>query len=241
MKRYFLTTLAALIVVAANAQTPEETPTLTITGTASVAVQPTETTVNFQIEAQGSSYASTINELIERLDLLTESLSKLKFKEEEIITSNFSIDKNKKYDRGEWKELGYRGVQNVKVTFAMDKKKLLEVLNKTTNSQAKPEISISFGLDGERKAKLKNELLQLAVKDARMKADLLAGAAGYQIAGVKSIQYNDRATGGPRPMYAMAEAADMSRKADVEFSSFEAENLNFQESANLIFYISEIK
>ncbi|REE05689.1 SIMPL domain-containing protein [Marinoscillum furvescens] len=240
MKHIFLSTLVFLMAIVANAQDTEQ-PTLTIKGTSSASVKPTETTVSFRIEAQGTSYTGTINELIRRVDLLTSSLKKLKFEDHEIVTSSFSVDKNKKYDRGEWKELGYLGVQNVKVTFGMEKKTLLKVLNETTDSQANPEISISFGLDKERQAKLKNELLQQAVKDARLKADLLAGAADYEVAGIKSIQYHEQSGGGPRPMYAMAESAELSRKADVQFSNFEADNLNFQESANIVFYLQSAK
>jgi uncharacterized protein YggE len=51
--------------------------------------------------------------------------------------------------------------------------------------------SIYFKLSDKKLAEVKNSLIQLAVKEAKNKADIAASAAGLKVLGVKTISMNE--------------------------------------------------
>lgn len=211
-------------------------PYLHVSGQAQVAVKPTLSVVTLSIRSSSTTYAGTVEDLINRVDVLVTVLKQLKFKDQEIFTSNFSVDKNYIYDKGERKEKGFNGQQTLKVQFEQDKERLLKVLTSVANSNADPEIAVSFDLDGEQKEKLKNELIKQAVKDAHTKAQLIASQSNHQITGIKDIKYGVGSSNFPEPpVYADFQAE--SRLA-VEVSNFEAADLTFSDQVQIVFKIA---
>lgn len=211
-------------------------PYLHVSGQAQVAVKPTLSVVSLSIKSSGNTYAGTVEDLINRVDVLVSGLKQLKFKDQEIFTSNFSVDKNYVYDKGERKEKGFNGQQTLKVQFEQDKERLLKVLTSVANSTADPEISVSFDLDGEQMKKLKDELIKQAVNDAHAKAQLIASQSNHQITGIKDIKYGVGSSNFPEPaVYADFKAE--SRLA-VEVSNFEAADLTFSDQVQIVFKIA---
>lgn len=211
---------------------------LRVRGNSELSVKPTRTVISLSIKSINPTYARSVEELIKRVDILTKVLRDIKFKEEEIITSTFSVNKNRIYTDGEWKDEGFVAVQNMKVQFEQDKKRLLKVLNSATSSKADPEISLSFELDNERKLKLKSELIKLAVKDAKAKAGLIATEAGCEIIGIREINYGVGYSN-PDEIYAVADMEYLELELDVEISNFEVANLTYSDNVNAVFIIKQ--
>jgi len=234
--KYIATLLFILLTISSVAQ--DSTSILRVKGNSELSVKPTRTVISLTIKSINPTYAGSVEELIKRVDILTKVLRDIKFKEEEIITSNFSVNKNRIYTDGEWKDEGFVAVQTMKVQFEQDKKRLLEVLNSTTSSTADPEISLSFELDNERKLKLKSELIKLAVKDAKVRADLIATEAGYKIVGIREINYGVGYSE-PDELYAVADMEYLEVELDVEISNFEVANLTFSDYVNVVFIIKK--
>ena len=232
MKKLFATFLIGFIVTASFAQT------LSVQGDASIAVKPTETTINLSVESKSATYPGAVQDMIKRVDRLSKDLKKLGFKDADIITSNFNVNQDRIYIKNMWKDSGFVATQNLMVSFAQDKEKLLNVLNAATKSSAKPAIRLSFGLDAKRKNEVKNELIKLAVEDAKSKADIIAMASGYKITGIKEIQYG-QSSSGPQPLHEVANYAAFSKVADVEISNFEAADLKYNESISIVYSIEK--
>ncbi len=211
---------------------------LSVTGNASLAVKPTLTTINLSIDTKSATYPEAVEKMIERVDQLSRELKKTGFKDQDIITSNFHVDRSREFVKNMWKDSGYIARQSLVVTFPQDKKKLLEVLNTVTRSSANPSIRLSFGMDADKKESIQKELIKQAVLDAKGQADIIAAAAGYKIAGIKSIQigYNNP---GPNPMYEARAATSMLKDANIEISNFEASNLKFNESVSIVYLMAE--
>ncbi len=235
MKSLLFLTLSFFSLQATGQEEPQSL--LHVSGQAKVAVRPTQTVVSLSIRSSNDTYAGTVEDLIQRVDLLVSELKKLKFEEEEIFTSNFSVNKNFVYDQGERKEKGFTGLQSLTVQFVQDKKRLLKVLTAAAGSKADPEISISFDLDENQKRSLKDELIRQAVIDAQAKAQLIAEQSNHKIAGIKEIKYGIVATNFPdAPVFAFADGKQESRLG-VEFSNFEAANLTFSDQVQILFFI----
>jgi len=232
--KYFILSLLVFLSVELTAQ--DSISTLRVRGNSELSVKPTQTVISLTIKSIQPTYAGSVENLINRVDVLTKVLTDIKFKEEEIITSNFSVNENKIYVKGEWKDSGFVALQTLKIQFEQDKKRLLEVLNTTTSSNAAPEISLSFEIDNERKLKLKSELIKLAVRDAKTKADLIANEAGYKIIGIKEINYGLGYSEADE-LYAVADMENLEVELDIELSNFEVSNLTFSDFVNVVFII----
>ncbi len=232
MKTFFAALLIGLSVSTLFAQK------LSVQGDASVAVKPTETTINLNVESKSATYPGAVQDMIRRVDQLSKDLKKLGFKDTDIITSNFNVNQDRIYLKNMWKDSGFVATQNLTVSFAQNKEKLLDVLNAATKSLAKPAISLSFGLDAKRKSEVKNELIKLAVEDAKRKADIIVAASGYEITGIMEIKYG-QSNAGPQPLHEVANYAAFSKVADVEISNFEAADLKYNESISIVYSIDK--
>lgn len=231
MKTYILS--LGFLVVALCLSAQEETSVLKIRGQSKISVKPNLTVVSFGIKALHSNYSGTVEELTKRVDLLTDVLKKAGFKEEEILTANFSINKNIVYERGTRKDSGYVANQVLFVEFVQDKDKLLDVLNKTTGSKADPSISISFSLDESKKREIRDLLIKGAVEDAHRKAKLICKTSGCEIESIKEIDYGADNQIFPSFQEKVLTRASMDTESQV--SSFEASDLTFQDEIKMVF------
>lgn len=228
----------SLFIVGISSSFAQNNPaTLKINGSAIMSVKPTQTVVTFNISEIRMSYSESITKLTERVDLLSKSLIKAGFATTDITTSNFNIQQNIIYNRGQRKDSGYVASQTLQVVFEQSKEKLLSVLNNTANSRANSSIAILFQLSNEDKLKLRDQLIALAVKDAKSKANLIADVSLYKVTGIKEIQYgmNNAITYAKSSMY---RAATMELE-DVSISNFEAEDLSFSENVYIEYYIED--
>lgn len=232
MKAYLLIALSFLSIQLLGQEKSQ--PLLHVSGEATISVKPTLAVITMTIRSSGATYAGTVEELTNRIDVLTEVLKGVKFKEQEIFTSNFAIDKNYVYVQGERKEKGFNGLQTLKVQFKQDKDRLVQVLTAAAGSNANPEIAVSFDLDAEQKKEVKDELIRQAVSDATAKAELIVAQANHQIVGIKEIRYGVEAPNNPGPVYANFRA-ESAIAADV--SNFEAADLSFSDQVNIVFVI----
>ena len=229
MKKLILIPIYFLALLTASAQ-------LNVTGQASISVQPERTIVIYSINETRDSYDEAISLMTERIDALTKSLTKIGFEKEEIKTANFNIRQNRKYRQGEPKGEEYVASQTLEIRFDHSTKRLLEVLNKTASDESAPSVSIAFGMSDEQEKKVKNQLMQRAVADARAKAEVIASATGYQIKGIKEINYGG-SSNTPRP-YA-TNMGMMKSFAESDMSNFEAKDLTVSDQVFISYEIGK--
>lgn len=229
MKKLILTPVLFLIILSAHAQ-------LNVTGQATLSVQPERTTISYAINETKDSYDEALTTMTSRIDALTKSLTKIGFKKEDIKTSNFNIRQNRKYRQNEPKGFEYVASQTLNIEFDHSTKRLLEVLNKTASDEASPGVSISFGMSDEQAKKVKTQLMQMAVSDAKAKAEILASATGYTITGIKEINYGG-GSAQPRP-YAAGQMGMMKAFAESDISNFEAQDLTVSDQVFISYEIT---
>lgn len=74
------------------------------------------------------------------------------------------------------------------IEFDLDHELLGKVLNKVSKCECHPEFKIAYTIKD--KESVKNELLKKAVNDSKVKAEVLAAAAGMKLNGLVSIDYS---------------------------------------------------
>lgn len=228
MKKLSLFICTIILIFQAKAQ-------LNVTGQASISVKPDRAIISYSINESKDSYNEAIDAMTNRIDELTQSLMKIGFKKEEIKTSNFNIRQNRKYRQGEHVGEEFIASQSLEVKFVHSNKRLLEVLNFTTSAKSTPNVSIAFDLSDDERDKVRAQLIRKAVADARGKADILAAETGYQIKGVKEINYGAN-TSQPRPIPGNMGIMRTLDKSDL--SNFEAKDLTLNEQVFISYEIA---
>ena len=234
MKQIILLGFYTILSFVALAQSPTE---IHVNGHAELSVKPTKIVLSMAINTDGANYAEALDRLVQRVNLLSDQLKKAKVPTSDLVTSNFNIHKNFVFEHGVRKDKGFVANQSLSVTLSDDKKRLLEVLNAATNSNADPEINISFVLDNDSKKLHSEKLIHMAVKDAQKKAQIIADASGYKVVGVASIRYGHISD--PRPLYATRMNA-MESTLDAQVTNLEVGNLLLSEKVEAIYIVEKL-
>lgn len=208
---------------------------LNVTGQATLSVQPERTIITYSISSTKDNYDEAVTTMANRINALTSSLMKIGFKKEEIKTSNFNIRQNRKYRQGEPKGEEYLASQTLEIRFDYSTKRLLEVLNKTASDESAPSVSIAFGLSEEQEKSVKKQLIQMAVADAKAKAQILAQETGYTIKGIQEINYGT--VNSPRPF--ATNMRMMKTFAESNVSNFEAKDLTISDQVFISYEIAK--
>lgn len=167
--------------------------TITVKGVGSVSAKPDYITLSLGIETQEKEYDDSMQKATERINSLEAASQKVGFEKGDLKTTSFNVStayESVKDRSGNYKRefAGYNCSYRLKLAFDFDSKRLAEVLSAISNSGAKPELSIAFTVKDA--AKVSEELLMSATKNAREKAEILCRASGAELGKLLSIDYN---------------------------------------------------
>jgi hypothetical protein len=193
---------------------------------------------------QISAVAKTEADCNERLNKLNDELmKKLKaegFTSEQIKLTNYSISAEFDYSNGKSKKTGYKSYQDFRIQFKLDKKKILSVYNKLSETKSE-NVSINFGTDcsDELKKRTKNELIVLAIKDATQKAQLIAETTGNKLGNIEFIRYGivSSSQNFPMQMESKVAFAVMSDSNEERAENFSINEIDFSEEIEISFMI----
>ena len=167
--------------------------TITIKGVGSVSARPDYITLSLGIETQEKEYDDAMQKASKRINSLEAASQKVGFEKGDLKTTSFNVStayESVKDRSGNYKRefTGYNCSYRLKLAFDFDSKRLAEVLSAISISGAKPELSIVFTVKDA--AKVSEELLMSATKNAREKAEILCRASGAELGNLRSIDYN---------------------------------------------------
>lgn len=167
--------------------------TIRVTGKGKISVKPD--TIRLIIEAEGTykEYTLSVKKSAEHINLLRDTISKAGLDPQNLKTVHFDIDtdyenyrdKNGDYQR---KFIGYTYTHNLYIQFPNDNEQLGKVLYQLANNEVNVEFSIKYTVKDV--DALKNEMLGKAVEDSKIKAEVLAKAAGVSLGEIKTIDYS---------------------------------------------------
>ncbi|MGM9540108.1 SIMPL domain-containing protein [Anaerovibrio sp.] len=200
-RNIFLLVLAALLCLgmsnAALAAPPPGPAVISVSGRGSVDVAPDMATVNIGIVTTGKTAQLAQAENARIASDVTAALGKLGIFSKDIQT-HYTM--SPVYEKGDYRKVaGYRASNTVTVT-VNDVDKTGKVIDTALSSGATDVNGLSFGLKDVKS--VRNSALQMAVQDARSKADAIAGALGVNIIGIQNVKEG----GGNFARYEMANA-----------------------------------
>jgi len=169
------------------------TRTIKVTGKSKIQALPDCTKISLTITATLPEYDKCLAKSVEDMNTIVECIKQFGFERKELKTSNFEINRKTegyrdKYNDWKYRFIGYEYTQDLNFSFQNDNKRLGQILYALAHLSIIPEIRISyFCSDVET---IKNQLLELAIQDAKTKAELLTSAAGVKLCEILDIDYS---------------------------------------------------
>lgn len=167
--------------------------TITVTGKGKISVKPDTIRLNINSEGVFKDYDGTVRKATEATGILRETIEKAGLAAQDLKTTRLNIDTEYESYRDindDYRQrfVGYKYTHNLYIQFPNDNKRLGIVLYELANCRTPVEFSILHtvkDIDA-----VKNELLVKAVEDSKVKASVLAEAAGVTLGEIKRIDYS---------------------------------------------------
>lgn len=164
--------------------------TIVITGTSSLTVETDYVRIQFDIDKRDLLYEKTLLMLSEQISKIVEVIQRNGFSKGDLKTSDFNIEKDSKYDKKKdaYYFVGYRARETLSLSFPIDNKKINSILANIWTEVKDAEFNISFYCHNP--TKYENELIKIAVEDAREKAVLITETIGVKLKQIERIDYS---------------------------------------------------
>lgn len=170
--------------------------TISVTGRGGIHVEPDVTRIELSLISLHDTYEEAYNQVKGDTEKLQNIMSEVKLPKSQPKTVRLDIDKKTiaEYDKfnnykGE-KFIGFQLTHIVKIDLGMDNIILNSIIRSIGKHLKQAEINIGYTVKDSRPAQLK--MLERAVKDAKVKAEIMATASGCKLGDCLSIQYELR-------------------------------------------------
>ena len=177
--------LAACSPSAAPASVKNER-SMTVSGTGRVTVVPDIASINIGVRSEAEAVTDALDSNTAQANAISEALQELGVAEEDIQTSNFNVYPSDRYDPMTGQVEGrYFVVENTVNVTVRDLSSLGEVLTAVVEAGANNIYGINFDVE-DREAAIA-EARQLAIEDAKSKAESIAEEAGVELGEILNI------------------------------------------------------
>ena len=163
-----------------------------VSGKGTMLVKPDLVEVSIRFNYKGKTY----NEAIENgtkgvRDFLEKVILINGFSKEDFKTNSFSVSEDTIYNEEtrKYDVIGYKFLEDAKVSFKYDKSKIVSIMNETSKIVNPPKIEVYF--TKEETDSIKSEVIRRAYLDATKKADAIALASGGKVASVEKVSDKD--------------------------------------------------
>lgn len=186
--------------------------TVTASGTGEAVAAPDMAEMYFGTSVQSADAKDALSRANDQAEAITAAVKDAGIPSEDIQTANVSVYPEQSYNGPEPVITGYRASIQVRVK-VRDIEKIGDVIGAASDAGANEIGGPSFMLDDD--AEVTNEAIELAIKDARTRAEVMAKAAGKELGEIISVSE----TGTSAPVYygaRAAEAVDMAAGVAIE-------------------------
>jgi len=185
--------ILALIFSLGNKIEAQNNDGLKIQGKSQLSVKPDIAVINFRLEGKDLKLDNAVDKLNDKINSLHKLLKKEDIEKNKISSSNYQLRKEYKHDyqRGSKEFLGYVASYNIRVEIPAKTRTINDVLEELYEEFSDIEFNMNF--DVSDKLKYEDELLKLAIKNAKQKAEVISMASNISLGKIKTIVYYDNA------------------------------------------------
>ena len=212
-------------------QADENTPSISVSGSATVEAAPDLAVVRVAVEREARTADRARGEVATAVEEMRQALRDAGIPDEDVTTESFNVYLQYDYRDGDRTPDGYRAVHSFRIEVTPDRAG--EVIDLSVGNGADRVSGVSFTLSEERRAELRQEALTLAVENARTDAETMAAAAGVPVGSVQSLSTSN--SFGPVYPVDFARAEDASGGQTV----IEPGDVSVTASASVVYGIEE--
>ncbi|MCR5611154.1 MAG: SIMPL domain-containing protein [Clostridiales bacterium] len=165
---------------------------ITVKGTGRLSLRPDRVTVELSLNSRDRDYYKAMKIAEQSVEALSNALEPAGFKKDDIKTVHFGV--SAEYDNvrenGVFKNVFscYAVSHRLRIAFPFGNERLSNVLTAAARSVTDPDLFVSFSVSDTKAAE--EELMKLAAKDARKRAETLAEASSVKLGALQSIDYD---------------------------------------------------
>jgi len=165
---------------------------ITVEGKSSVKVMPEDLWFNVNVSVKDMDYTKCADMAVEKMDNIKKLFIKNGIDESLIKTTSYSIHEIQKYDPELRKSVpdGYEANIPLTIQTKRDYTKN-DIIFELIKDNLESNFNLNFVLSDEQTEAMKEQLITLAVKDARQKAEWITKASGTSLGKIKNIQYGE--------------------------------------------------
>lgn len=230
--------LAGRTVMASEGENMKQT--ISVNGSATASVEPDLVSVRFGVETQEKSSQAALASNADLMMAVTNALKSTGIDKDEIGTSSFNIhavyESHQERQGGPRRQVltGYR-VSNILSVETPKMDKVAEIIDTAVSAGVNRVDGVNFLLSQPVLSRLKDELIEAAVLNARSKAKLALAPLNHEITGVKNISLSENY---PTPvMMSDAPRMEMARSAPTQIFSSDQD---VRTSVQVTFLIGEL-
>lgn len=198
MKRFFIINLFLASTFTLLAQSEKNVPSIQVVGVSRKMVTPDLAILIIEITNKNMNFAQTTVGLNDKTKDVSRQIMSAGFKENDIKTTDYQIRVNRIYRADSWIDSGYVASQSVRVEFKYSKETVSKILTTFSKSKTAFDLRFDFKLSEDLKTKVYDDLIKLAVNDAKAKARVLSESAGVKLKRITDINYGGAYTAGFR-------------------------------------------
>ncbi len=187
MKNLFFLLPFCLLAFASLAQAPI-IQLIEVEGTSEISIIPDEAILHVSLAEKGMTVAEVTNALNKKTKSIQDALKNSGVTEYEFNVDNYYVNVNRIYSRGSARDSGYVASQNVKVTVKNLDKDLVRIVE-TLHTTADMGFNVQFGISEPKKESYEQQLLELAIDDAKRKAEVISNRLGISDIRVFRVNY----------------------------------------------------
>lgn len=207
--------------------------TLAISGTAKLSVKPDIARMSLGVLSTGKTVAETQKQNTDKMNAITSAVKAFGVKDEDIQTSNYSI--NPQYDWTDNRQVlrGYQVSQQLSVKIR-DLDKIGDILAKAGELGSNQVGGVSFEVDDT--VALQKQAREKAIADAKEKAGVLAKSLGVQLG--KVVSFSEDSGSYPVPMmYNSYEKVAMDSAGSAPSPDIQSGSLDVSKTVSIVFEI----
>ncbi|HYJ03322.1 MAG TPA: SIMPL domain-containing protein [Nitrososphaeraceae archaeon] len=184
--------------------------TLFVSGSATANTKTDKVTVSLGVETADKTAEKALLSNSNLMNTVIDALKASGLQQNETSTSSFSIKPNYNYSKyGDGGNLMGFTVSNLIHIESSNINSVSQWIDTAVQAGANIVNDIYFSVSEEKLQKIKNVLLKEAVANAKTKADIVAGAAGINVGGIKSIMVEEIGFPPvPGPLYSKSVSSD---------------------------------
>lgn len=229
-----ITLLACSFMAHANSPLPDNRH-ISITGKAQLKAKPDTVVVSLEVESLKSESAQAKKEVDDRVNDFLAGINKFGIDKDNVSASNISTRPSYRYSGNKQVLEGYRASRSLKVTFnAIDK--LSDFMDFALEVEINQIRNVEF--KSSKEEELKQEVLALAVKDAKQKGKSLAAAFDAKLGKIYSINSSAnhyRNSYGANDSIERMEISGVTYNKPASPGQYLKKNIIFSSSINVVF------